>query len=78
MATPSMARGGHRNPLVHWTKVQSELASVFDKKRKRGGLRNPFSVFCQKRMVEGFRRPPLAIEGVAIEPLAVEGVGEQS
>jgi hypothetical protein len=28
LATPSMARGGHRNPLVHWTKVQSELAYI--------------------------------------------------
>ena len=44
MATPSMAGGGQRTPGRRRGRgplQQSELASVFYKKRERGGQRNP-------------------------------------
>jgi hypothetical protein len=69
LATPSMARGGLRkgpDPLVHWTKVQSELAYILIQNVK--GVRWPpprSSVFDKNG--KGVANEPLAVEGVAFE-----------
>ena len=55
MATPSMARGGHRNPLVHWTNVQSLSACIL--------IQNVKGVANEPLAIEGVANEPPAMEG---------------